>query len=121
MMLSRLGSPGYVSLVITLLLASLMSCLLVINHLFQLYYQHVQSSVAYTQAYASSLSGLRLYPLYSDHVTSFLLGVPTRDDFELLPFFTYQNISFKLLKTPLYIYAYGTYEGNHCILKHAYR
>ena len=116
-MIKRSFSFGYLSLVISQLLLSLLSCLIILTELTHLYYSHVQSSRHYLVAYAASLSGLRLAAHYQDHMTSTLIESPTKADFESLPFFTYQGISFKLLQSPFYIYAYGSYDETHCILK----
>ena len=116
-MIKRSFSFGYLSLVISQLLLSLLSCLIILTELTHLYYSHVQSSRDHLIAYASALSGLRLTSDYHDHMTSTLIESPTKADFESLPFFTYQGISFKLLQSPFYIYAYGSYDETHCILK----
>ena len=116
-MLTLLRSSGYMSLTLSLLMTSLLSCLMILTQLSHLYYLHVQSSRHYLVAYAASLSGLRLAAHYQDHITSTLIESPTKYDFESLPFFTYQGISFKLLQSPFYIYAYGSYDETHCILK----
>lgn len=119
-MIKRSFSFGYLSLVISLLLLSLLSCLIILTELTHLYYSHVQSSRDHLIAYASALSGLRLTSDYHDHVTATLIESPVQTDFDSLPFFNYQGISFKLLQTPFFIYAYGTYNNVHCILHKDY-
>ncbi len=119
-MIKQLASRGYISLVISMLFASLLSCLLLLNHLSQLYTTYLQSSGHYLVAYAASLSGLRLAAYYQDDITTTLIESPTKKDFESLPFFTYQGISFKLIQTPFHIYAYATHDDAYCILRHTY-
>ena len=110
-------SYGYLSVLISLMMATLLTCLFLVSYVTSIYQNYVQREHDYLHAYASALSGLRLSSAMSQDIFMVSITNPDKKDFDQLTFFSYQDISFKLLKTTTDIYSFGIHEGLYCILQ----
>tara|TARA_Y100000741_G_scaffold295752_1_gene236376 strand:+ start:101 stop:469 length:369 start_codon:yes stop_codon:yes gene_type:complete len=110
-------SYGYLSVMISLMMSTLLTCLFLVAYVTTIYQNYVQLEQDYLHAYSSALSGLRLSGTVSQDILMVSVTNLEKKDFDQLNFFSYQDISFKLLKTATDIYSFGIHKGIHCILK----
>ena len=110
-------SYGYLSILISLMMSTLLACLLLVAYVTSIYQNYIQQEHDYLHAYASALSGLRLSSAMSQDILMVSIKNPDKKDFDQLNFFSYQDISFKLLKTTTNIYSFGIHKGLYCILQ----
>ncbi len=117
MRINTMFSNGYLSVLISLMMSTLLTCLLLVAYVTSIYQNYVQLEHDYLHAYTSALSGLRLSSTMSQDILMISITNPEKKDFDQLTFFSYQDISFKLLKTATDIYSFGIHKGLYCILQ----
>jgi hypothetical protein len=110
---------GFISLSFLTLLSILLGCMIILIDIGNLFVTHLKTSRDWVQAYAFSVSGLRLYRHFQDQVifvNNYIDNV-SPDDFNIAPEIYYHELKFKIIKNKTHVFSYGSYNEAISILK----
>ena len=83
---------------------------------------YIYSKITYTANYAESLSGIRYFKQNEDQIMlSNPIQSPTIENFQAISPIQFNSLTFRLLKTPEYIFSFSQSNNTTCILKANYK
>jgi len=110
---------GFISLSFLTLLSILLGCMIILIDISNLFITHIKTSRDWVQAYAFSVSGLRLYEHFQDQtvfINSYIDKI-SPDDFKIAPEIYYHELKFKIIKNKTHVFSYGSYKEAISIVK----